>query len=168
MPRNVLLRLYGLAADTISDVPTTLNESIGRIRAEHGAKLLRFGAVSAFNVLLGQALLYGAQVAMGLEPVWANIFAVSIGTVPAYLLSRYWVWERRGKNHFWKEVLPFWVLTFIGFLLSTAAVWFVDTRWDPSPLVINLTSLAAFGIVWMVKFVVLDRILFKAEPSPAS
>lgn len=147
-------------------MPTTLTESIGRIRAEHGAKLLRFGAVSAFNVLLGQALLYGAQVALDWEPVWANIFAVSVGTVPAYLLSRYWVWEKRGKNHFLREVVPFWVLTLIGFLLSTAAVWFVDTNFDPSPLVINLTSLAAFGVVWAVKFVVLDRVLFKTEPSP--
>ena len=147
-------------------MPTTLTESIGRIRAEHGAKLLRFGAVSAFNVLLGQALLYGAQVVLDWEPVWANIFAVSVGTVPAYLLSRYWVWEKRGKNHFLREVVPFWVLTLIGFLLSTAAVWFVDTNFDPSPLVINLTSLAAFGVVWAVKFVVLDRVLFKTEPSP--
>lgn len=144
-----------------------LTESIGRIRAEHGAKLLRFGAVSAFNVIFGQIILYGAQVALGWEPVWANILAVSIGTVPAYFLSRYWVWEKRGKNHFWREVLPFWVITFIGFVLSTAAVWFVDTNWDPSPLVINLTNLAAFGVVWVVKFVVLDRVLFKAEPHPA-
>lgn len=154
------------AADSIIVVPTTLTESIGRIRAEHGAKLIRFGAVSAFNVILGQAILYGAQVVMGLEPVWANVFAVSIGTVPAYLLSRYWVWEKRGKNHFWREVVPFWVLTLIGFLLSTAAVWLVDTNFDPDPWVINLTSLAAFGVVWVVKFVVLDRVLFKTEPSP--
>jgi putative flippase GtrA len=105
-------------------------------------------------------------VALDWEPVWANIFAVSVGTVPAYLLSRYWVWEKRGKNHFLREVVPFWVLTLIGFLLSTAAVWFVDTNFDPSPLVINLTSLAAFGVVWAVKFVVLDRVLFKTEPSP--
>lgn len=155
-------------ADTITDVQTTLAESIGRIRAEHGAKLLRFGAVSAFNVLLGQALLYGAQVVLGWEPVLANIFAVSMGTVPAYILSRYWVWEKRGKSHFWREVFPFWALTIIGFILSTAAVWFVDTNFDPSPLVINLTNLAAFGVVWVVKFVVLDRILFKTEASPAA
>lgn len=149
-------------------MPTTLTESIGRIRSEHGAKLLRFGAVSAFNVIFGQVMLYGSQVILGWEPVWANVFAVSIGTVPAYVLSRYWVWEKRGKSHFWREVFPFWALTIIGFVLSTAAVWFVDTNWEPSPLVINLTNLTAFGVVWVAKFLVLDRVLFKAEPQPAS
>lgn len=126
-------------------------------------KLIRFGAVSAFNVVLGQALLYGAQTVLDWPPVQANVVTVAVGTIPAYILSRYWVWEKRGKNHFMREVLPFWILAFIGFVMSTAAVWFVADRWDPSPIVINLTSLAAFGVVWVAKFVILDRVLFKSE-----
>lgn len=126
-------------------------------------KLVRFGAVSAFNVVLGQIVLLGAQVALEWPPVVANVFSVSIGAIPAYLLSRYWVWEKRGKNHLMREVIPFWTLALIGFAVSTAAVWYADTRWAPSPLVINLTSLAAFGLVWVAKFVILDRILFRSE-----
>ena len=34
---------------------------------------------------------------------------------------------------------------------------------DPHPLVINLTSLIAFGVVWISKFFILDRVLFKHE-----
>lgn len=142
---------------------TTLADSIERIRQEHGKKLVRFGAVSAFNVVFGQALLYAAQTVLDMPPVQANVVTVAVGTIPAYVLSRYWVWQKKGKNHWMKEVLPFWVLTFIGFLLSTAAVWYVADRWDPAPIFINLTSLVAFGVVWVAKFVVLDRILFKTE-----
>ena len=138
-------------------------DSIERIRREHGTKLIRFGAVSAFNVLFSQVLLYAAQTALEMPPVAANVATVAVGTIPAYLLSRYWVWQKKGKSHWMKEVLPFWVLTFIGFALSTAAVWFVADRWDPAPIVINLTNLAAFGVVWLSKFVILDRILFKTE-----
>ena len=139
------------------------NDVIAWVRSPQGSKLLKFGAVSAFNVILGQVLLYGAQVWGGMQPVAANTLSVSLGTIPAYFLSRYWVWEKRGKNHFMREVLPFWVLTLVGFAASTGAVWFVDNRWDASPLVINLTSLAAFGVVWVVKYVVMDRVLFKPE-----
>ncbi|HZD23962.1 MAG TPA: GtrA family protein [Acidimicrobiia bacterium] len=142
---------------------TTITSSIGRIRAVHGVRLFRFGAVSAFNVVLGQILLYGAQTVLEWPPVTSNVFSVSVGTVPAYILSRYWVWEKRGKNHFMREVLPFWILTVAGFALSTAAVWFVANRWDPSWIVVNLTNLAAFGVVWVAKFLILDRILFKTE-----
>ncbi|HEX6299100.1 MAG TPA: GtrA family protein [Acidimicrobiia bacterium] len=140
---------------------------MARIRDTHGTKLIRFGAVSAFNVVFGQVVLFTAQVAMGLSPVPANVFSVSIGAVPAYILSRYWVWNKRGKNRIIREVIPFWTLTLLGFVLSTTAVWFVDTRWDPSPVLINLTSLVAFGVVWAAKFVVLDRMLFNAEEAAA-
>lgn len=144
-------------------VLTTITSSIGRIRAEHGVKLFRFGAVSAFNVVFGQILLYTSQTVLDWAPVPANIFSVAVGTIPAYFLSRYWVWEKRGKSHLTREVLPFWIITFVGFAISTVAVWFVAAQWDPSPIVINLTNLAAFGVVWVAKFLILDRMLFKPE-----
>lgn len=146
---------------------STVTGTLSDIRARHGTKLLRFGAVSAFNVVLGQVLLYGAQVVMQWNPVAANTFAVCVGSLPAYYLSRYWVWEKKGKNHFMREVVPFWTLALIGFAFSTMAIWFVDTQWAPAPWVINLTSLAAYGVVWAAKFVVLDRILFRPEEAPA-
>lgn len=146
---------------------TTLPAHVARIRHKHGAKLIRFGAVSAFNVVFGQVLLFSAQVAMGLSPVPANMFSVSLGAVPAYVLSRYWVWNKRGKNRIMREVIPFWTLALLGFILSTAAVWLVDTRWDPSPVLINLTNLVAFGVVWAAKFVVLDRVLFNTDEAAA-
>jgi putative flippase GtrA len=141
---------------------------VRQTRARHGARLLRFGAVSAFNVLVGQALLYGAQVLLGWSPLAANTFAVVIGTIPAYYLSRYWVWEKRGKNHVMREILPFWTLTALGFVASTTAIWYVDTHWDPEPWVVNLISLSAYGVVWVAKFLVLDRLLFKADERTAT
>ena len=134
-----------------------------QVQVKHGSKLLRFGAVSAFNVLFGQTILYAAQTALDWSPVASNILSVGVGAIPAYLLSRYWVWQKRGKNQFMTEVVPFWSLAFLGFLLSTGAVWFVADRWDPHPLYINLTNLAAFGVVWISKFFILDRVLFKQE-----
>lgn len=147
---------------------TFLSDFLSTLRARHGAKLLRFGAVSAFNVVFGQFVLYGAQVVIGWPPVAANVFAVSVGAVPAYLLSRYWVWEKKGKSHFMREVVPFWSLAVLGFAISTTAVWWVDSQFAASPWVINLTNLTAFGIVWMAKFVILDRVLFKPEEATAS
>lgn len=136
---------------------------INRIRTRLGVKLMRFGAVSAFNVVFGQSLLLAAQTVFGWSAVGSNIFSVTVSAIPAYLLSRYWVWQKRGKNHFLKEVLPFWTLALLGFGLSTLAVWFVDRQWDPHPLIINLTNLVAFSVVWITKFFVLDRVLFKHE-----
>jgi len=151
----------------IGEMSSALIDLTTRVRTGSGAKLVRFGAVSAFNVLFGQVLLFSSQVVLELPPVMANVLAVTVGAVPAYYLSRYWVWNKRGKSHFMREVIPFWTLTLIGFALSTLAVWYVDTTWDVGPLGINLTNLAAFGVVWVAKFAILDRVLFRVEEAPA-
>lgn len=143
-----------------------LAEAASRMRATHGRKLIRFAAVSAFNVMLGQAVLYGAQVALHWRPVTANVVSVCIGAVPAYLLSRYWVWEKRGKSRVMAEIVPFWTLALIGFGASTLAVWYVDTQWAASAVVVNLANLTAFGLVWVTKFFVLERYLFRMEQAP--
>lgn len=136
-------------------------------RGRHLMKLARYGAVSAFNVVFSQALLYLAQTLIGWGGVGSNVFAVAVSAGPAYLLSRYWVWQKRGRNHLVAEVIPFWALTFLGFVLSTVAIWFVETRWAPEPIWINLTSLVAFGVVWVVKFFVLDNFLFGTDSGGA-
>ena len=48
------------------------------LRREYLAKGLRYLAVSAFNVVFGQTLLFGFQTIGGFEPVAANMAAVSI------------------------------------------------------------------------------------------
>jgi len=144
-------------------VPNNLSDSLRQIATSHGAKLLRFGAVSAFNLVFGQTVLFGAQTVLEWSAVASNVFSVAMSAIPAYLLSRYWVWQKRGKNHFMREVVPFWSLALLGFVLSTVAVWFVEQRWDPEPIYINLTNLSAFGVVWLSKYIILDRVLFKHE-----
>ena len=134
----------------------------GKLRDEYAAKGVKFLAVSAFNVLFGQSLLFLANVVFGWGFVASNVFAVAISAVPAYILSRYWVWQKTGKNHFMKEVVPFWSLAFLGLVLSTALVA-VAENYSDSTLVLMGTNLAAFGVVWVAKFFILDRILFKQE-----
>ncbi len=146
---------------------STVTDQITELRSRQGMKLFRYGVVSAFNVVLGQVLLYTAQVLFQWQPVAANTFAVSIGALPAYLMSRYWVWGKKGKTSFMREVVPFWSLAFVGYACSTLAIWYVDTNWEPTPILINLTSLAAYGVVWVARFVILDKVLFKPEELPA-
>ena len=147
---------------------TGLLARLDALRREYLAKGMRYLAVSAFNVVFGQALLFGFQTAGGLDPVMANMAAVSISAVPAYLLSRYWVWNVSGKSNWLTEIAPFWGLTVLGFGLSTLAVTVVSNIYDgdPPPLLVNVTNLSAFGIMWVAKFVILDKWLFAAREAP--
>lgn len=122
-------------------------------------RLWRFGAVSVMNVAITQLLLLGSYQLTSLGAVGANVFAVGVSSIPAYLVNRRWVWQRRGNHSVTREIIPFWTYTFAGLALSTVAVAAVERRWD-SPAAVSAANITAFGVLWLTKFFVLDSWLF--------
>lgn len=121
-------------------------------------KLLRFAAVSLFTVPLGM-LLFWLFLRTGMDELLANLIAVAISTVPNYLLNRYWVWNKKGPNSVAREILPFWAMAFLGLVVSTLFVW-IARRFTELDVVFLAANFCAFGIVWVLKFFVLERFLF--------
>lgn len=134
-------------------------------------KLLRYSAASLVGVVVGQSCLYLFYEVLDMAAVLANFLAVAISSVPAYLINRYWVWQKRDRNDLRREVLPFWGMAFAGLVLSSIFVALVDDRTDWAPA-IQAANLAGFGVLWVAKFLVLDKVLFAevgrdpAEPPP--
>ncbi len=125
----------------------------------YARKPIRYMMVSAVAVVSTQALLLVLNGVLGWAPVTSNIAAVVISSWPSYMLNRVWVWGRRGDHDIWREVVPFWSMALIGLGLSTVFVH-VAAEWSTAPLVANLANLAAFGSLWVVKYLVLDSVLF--------
>jgi putative flippase GtrA len=128
-------------------------------RAGIDRKKLRFLLVSAVAVPFSQVVFFLCHELVELDGVVSNVIAVTAGCIPSYLLNRYWVWGKRGRNHFWREVFPFWALALLGLLLSSVMVYIVDQRTDVT-LFLMAANLSAFGVLYVVKFIVLDRVLF--------
>jgi putative flippase GtrA len=134
-------------------------------------KLMRYSAASLVGVVVGQSTLFLFYEVLDQPAALANLVAVTVSSVPAYLINRYWVWQKRDRNSVRREVVPFWGMAFLGLLLSTIAVTIVDdrTEWVPA---IQAANLAGFGVLWVAKFMVLDKVLFAqvgrdpAEPPP--
>jgi hypothetical protein len=57
--------------------------------------------------------------------------------------------------------VPFWVMSFLGLLLSTVAVVWLERRYPDDKLLANVGNMLGFGVLWIAKFFVLDRVLFK-------
>jgi putative flippase GtrA len=139
-----------------------MSRLIYQLKEQYGQKSLRYLAVSAFNVILGQCMLIVFNKLFGFGFELSNVAAVIIGSVPAYFLSRYWVWKKTGKNHLLKEVVPFWSLALAGLVASTLLVG-VAEGYSDSVLVLMGSNFVAFGGVWVAKFFILEKILFKNE-----
>ena len=137
------------------------------VRTQFDNRHVRYTTVSAIAVACSQSMLLLLQ-AFGLNPAPANVIAVTFGCIPSYTGNRYWVWGKRGKNHFWREVMPFWAIALVGLAFSTVLVFVVSHFWTDKPIVINLTNLVAFGSLWVFKYLALDNLLFKVAEKELS
>ncbi|MEZ5340840.1 MAG: GtrA family protein [Acidimicrobiales bacterium] len=133
-------------------------------QGERGRLAVRYFAVSVINVANHQVVLYIANTIWGWRAGWANVFAACVAAGPAYLLSRAWVWEVKGKHDLRAEVLPFWILAVVGLVVSTALAAAAGAAFGAG-LIVNLASLVGYFIVWVGKFLLLHRIF---TPDPAT
>lgn len=141
------------------------------IRHPSSMKLAKYASVSVVSTAVSQiTLLLTFGVFRVMSEVPANLLANVVATAPSYYLNRSWVWGKNGKSHLWREVVPFWVLGFIGLGFSSLAVWLAgDFARDhhlhhlSTSLLVNAANFAAFGILWIGKFVVYQK-LFHVAP----
>ena len=126
---------------------------------EHWRKALRYCAVSAVNVVVGLGTLAFALEVLGFHPVVANLTAWMVSTGPAYLLSRYWVWQQAGANSVKAEIVPFWIIAGIGLALSSATIGVLAIITDHT-LILLAGAIVAYGLVWVAKYLVLDGLLW--------
>ena len=132
-------------------------------------KLIKYSMVSMISIVVSQVVQFGTFV-LTHNGVLASVVAVAVGTVPSYELNRRWTWRKNGPSHLWREIVPFWVMSFIGLVFSTLCVFFAE-RWAEdrgltkahTALLLNLASLFAFGLLWIGKFVIINRLLFHRD-----
>ena len=144
------------AAEPLSE-PTTLV-----------TRLIRCMGVSVISTIVSVTVLAASTVGLGFEAWIANVLATAIATVPSYHLNRRWTWGKRGESDLWRELAPFWVLSFAGLVLSTVAVALSDSWLHGAHLgeplrtfVILMAHLSGFGILWVAQFALLERVLFR-------
>jgi putative flippase GtrA len=128
---------------------------------------MRYAAGSVVAFGCSEVVLMAAYGLLGTRAWTAASLAWVAGAVPNYILNRRWAWKRRGRAQFLRETLPYWVIT-----LSTAAMavgvtslvdnWVrssVNGRGEQS-LLLGAVYLAAYGVVFAVKFVLFDKWVF--------
>lgn len=144
------------------------------ITARFGPASVKYALTSVVSVVITQALLFLFFGVLRLfSAVTSNILATALAAVPSYYLNRRWAWGKAGRSHLLKEVLPFWVLAFVGLWVSIEAVAWTQARAEAAhvghladAVFVNLASLAAFGVVWVAKYVIFNRFMFGTQRVP--
>ena len=124
-------------------------------------------AVSAITVVVSQVALFVLYAGLHWTARSSNVLACVVGGVPSYYLNRRWTWGKTGPSHLLKEVLPFWAIAFVGLVFSTWTADFAETRARDltssrlgQAMIINAAVIAAFGVLWVAKFILFNKVLF--------
>lgn len=136
-------------------------------RTDSGRRMIRYASTSAILVV-GTQILILAFLSLTEWAAWrVNLTATMLVSVPAFLLNKYWVWGKSGRAHLRREVIPFWVFTVLGWAFSTGAVNLADANTEQETLAhtlaVMLASVFGFGVLWVVKYVFLDKIMFGSD-----
>ncbi len=127
--------------------------------------------VSLVTTVVSNAILVLLAVVVGLTAGPANAIGVTCGIPLSYVGNRRWVWRRSGRSAFLREVVPFWVMCLVGLVVSTAVVGRVGALTAVFPpawraVILPLANIATFGALWVVQFVLLDRVIFAHRNHP--
>ena len=123
---------------------------------------LRYVLVSVLNLVNHQVVLFLGHSVWGLSGGWANALAATVSAVPAYLLSKRWVWKSEGNYSLRDEIVPFWGIAVLGLVVSSLMAEAAD-RLFGSGLAVAVGSLIGYVIVWILKFVLLERMFARAS-----
>ena len=134
-------------------------------------RVVRYSLVSLLSVAVSQSVLAVAFGVLHWTAQLANIVACAVAAVPSFHLNRSWAWGRRGRSHLLREVVPFWVLAFLGLAFSTWAADLGSTMAHHAAAshavttaVVMTSSLLAFGLLWLGKFAIFNVLLFTERP----
>ncbi len=143
-------------------------------------RFIRYSLVSGVAIVISQVTILICTWLFGLSGIVANTIGALAATPASYELNRKWAWGKSGKSHMWREIVPFWSLTLLGWLASTGTVELADSM-AKSHHVVGLgrslaimgASLFAYGVVWIVKFLIFNHIVFAdrgtgTEPAPSA
>lgn len=135
-------------------------------------RFVRYSLVSGVAIVISQVTILVCTWAFHLSGILSNTIGALAATPASYELNRKWAWGKHGKSHLWREVVPFWSLSLLGFLASTGTVELADNLAKSNHIVglarsllIMGASLLAYGVIWILKFVVFNR-LFRSAHLP--
>lgn len=145
-----------------------LERALAYRRSAHFKRLMKFASVSVISTIITQVVLFLTyhewSIASAME---CNVIATAVSTVPAYYLNRTWTWGKTGKSHMWREVAPFWIISFIGLVLSTIAVGVaahnadhISHSKDVRAIVVQFANLLTYGCIWVGRYMIFNKYLF--------
>lgn len=141
-----------------------LSSLAGRLRGADRQRLVRYGLTSLLALGVSEAVLLVLSATTGLSAMAGALAANLAGTVPSYLLSRYWIWPEADRDRAGRQVVLYWATSLVSMAISSVTLELVADHL-PGAHLVHLALLGAAYLVislvlWVGKYVSYRTLIF--------
>jgi putative flippase GtrA len=136
-----------------------------RLRDPRAVMWSKYSAGSVIAFATSEVVLVALFATGTLGASAASVVAFCAGAVPNYVLNRSWVWRRRGRVLIGREVILYALVSVVSLvaaaLATGAAAAAAPSGGAAGVVFVAAAYLATYGALFVVKFVVYDRVVFR-------
>jgi putative flippase GtrA len=128
-------------------------------------RLGRYVVTSVVATVVSETALLALYGTGALDAGVAAVVANLAGTLPSYLMSRYWIWPEADRRRVGRQVVLYWAVSVVS-LVASSTVTGVAAAEAPAGrlahvLVVAIAYVATYGALWLAKFAVYQLVLFR-------
>jgi putative flippase GtrA len=134
-------------------------------------RVARYAGTSVASTVTSELVLlalFGFHLATAAE---SAVAATVVGGMLSYILSRYWIWAEADRRRAGRQFVLYWAITIVGLLASTwvtsQAAAHISGAGAARTALVGLAYLGTYLALWVVKFGLYQRLLFRSSVGPA-
>jgi putative flippase GtrA len=137
---------------------------ITRLRG-HSKRLFRYAVTSAISLGISEICLLALYSSRTLGVTVSALVATLAGTIPSYLLSRYWIWSEANRKRVGRQVVLYWATSIASMLITSVSTGLI-TKAAPGDhrehvIFAGAGFLAMNVVLWVSKYLVYQKIIFR-------
>jgi putative flippase GtrA len=144
---------------------------LARLRG-HSRRLFRYTATSAISLGISEICLLALYSTRTLGVTLSALIATLAGTIPSYLLSRYWIWSEANRKRVGRQVTLYWATSLAAMIITSISTGLI-TKAAPGGhrehvIIAGAGFLAMNVVLWVTKYVVYQKIIFRPHHRAAT
>jgi putative flippase GtrA len=138
----------------------------------HSQRLFRYAATSGISLGISEVCLLALYSTRTFGATSSALLATLAGTIPSYLLSRYWIWSEANRKRVGRQVVLYWATSLASMAITAAGTGLI-THAAPGGhrahvIFAGAAFLAMNIVLWVTKYLVYQKIIFRPHHRPVA
>jgi len=169
-PAVASVRALDDEAPPASSLAAFVEDLVARVRPKV-QRLWRYAVTSVAATVVSEVVLVVLYAGRVTGATTAAVIASLAAAVPSYFMSRFWIWPEADRDHRTRQVTLYFVVSVISLVVSSVLTGLAGHVARGTHLkhviIVALTYIGTYVLLWLAKFVVYQRVLFRST-APAA